>query len=328
MCVLWSRSIQPDARERILTGHPSREGEGASPPLHSHCLLWGDRDIGSRPLSSPSLHRLAARSLCACRQRRLAARYLCVCRRCGCVVSFRSRSRAALAAQLPAAPRSLSLPQHRHAAALTAASRPWRRATQLAARTRRRLALAAPLPVEALVAPRQRRRAAAQTVASLSTGAAPRRWLCLDSARRGDNAPHSSAASGCASRSAPAAAAPQRARGRRAGAATGSSNVPAALAAASGGGSGAGDGMQTSTRRPASSVRCVVLSGSRSQRAVVGAVASSRVAVAVARRSRRRCLRRRAGAPGAGFVVPPHSRRCGARPPLFRGGGPLSRRDA
>ena len=44
-------------------------------------------------------------------------------------------------------------------------------------------------------------------------------------------------------------------------------------------------------------------------------------AVAVARRLRRRCLRRRAGAPGAGLVVPPRSRRHDARPPLFRGGG-------
>ena len=81
-------------------------------------------------------------------------------------------------------------------------------------------------------------------------------------------------------------------------------------------------------RRLALSARCVVLSGSRSLRVVVGAVASSLAAVAVARRSRRRCLRRRVGAPGAGFVVPPRSRRRDARPPLFRGGGSLSRRGA
>ena len=47
-------------------------------------------------------------------------------------------------------------------------------------------------------------------------------------------------------------------------------------------------------------------------------------AVAVARRSRRRCLRRRAGAPGAGLVVPPRSQQRGARPPLLRGGDSLS----
>ena len=71
---------------------------------------------------------------------------------------------------------------------------------------------------------------------------------------------------------------------------------------------------------------CVVLIGLRSLRAVVGAVASSLGAVAVARRSRRRYLRRRAGTPGAGTVVPPRSRLLGARPPLFHGGGSLSRR--
>ena len=63
--------------------------------------------------------------------------------------------------------------------------------------------------------------------------------------------------------------------------------------------------------------RCVVLGSSRSLRVALWAVA-------VARRSRRRCLRRRAGAPGAGLVVPPRSRRRDARPPLFRGGGSLS----
>ena len=70
--------------------------------------------------------------------------------------------------------------------------------------------------------------------------------------------------------------------------------------------------------------RCVVLGGSRSLRVLVGAVASSLGAVAVARRSQRRCLRHRAGAPGAGLVVPPRSRRHGARPPLFHGRGSLS----
>ena len=78
-------------------------------------------------------------------------------------------------------------------------------------------------------------------------------------------------------------------------------------------------------RRLALSAR-VALGGSRSLRVVGGAVASSLGAVAVARRSRRRCLRRCAGAPGAGFVVPPHPRRRDARPPLFRGGGSLFRR--
>ena len=46
--------------------------------------------------------------------------------------------------------------------------------------------------------------------------------------------------------------------------------------------------------------------------------------VAVARRSRRHCLRRSASAPGAGLFVPPHSQRRYARPPLFSGGGLLS----
>ena len=41
-------------------------------------------------------------------------------------------------------------------------------------------------------------------------------------------------------------------------------------------------------------------------------------AVAVARRLRRRCMRRRAGAPGAVSAVPPRSRRRGVRPPLPR----------
>ena len=56
---------------------------------------------------------------------------------------------------------------------------------------------------------------------------------------------------------------------------------------------------------------------------VVDVVASSLGAVAVARRSRRRCLRRRAGAPGAGFIVWPRSRRRDARSPLFYSGGSL-----
>ena len=79
-------------------------------------------------------------------------------------------------------------------------------------------------------------------------------------------------------------------------------------------------------RRLALSARCKVLDGSRSLRVVVGAVGSSLGAVAVAWHSRRRCLRRRVGATGAGLVVPPQSRRRGARPPLFRGSGSLSRR--
>ena len=65
--------------------------------------------------------------------------------------------------------------------------------------------------------------------------------------------------------------------------------------------------------------RCVVLGSSRSLRVAL-------CAVAVARRSRCRCLRRRAGAPSAGSIVPPCSRRRDARPPHFRGGGSLSRR--
>ena len=79
-------------------------------------------------------------------------------------------------------------------------------------------------------------------------------------------------------------------------------------------------------RRPALSTRCVVLGGSRSLRAVLGAFASSLGAVAVVRRSRRRCLRRRAGAPGAGLIVPPRSRRRDAPPSLLRGGGSRSLR--
>ena len=69
-----------------------------------------------------------------------------------------------------------------------------------------------------------------------------------------------------------------------------------------------------------------MLCGSRSLRVVVGAVASSVGVVAVARRSRRRCLRRCAGAPSAGSVVPPHLRRRGARSQVVRGGGSPSRR--
>ena len=51
-------------------------------------------------------------------------------------------------------------------------------------------------------------------------------------------------------------------------------------------------------------------------------------AVATARRSRCHCLRRSAGTPGASSVVPPRSRRRGARSPLFRGSGSRSRRGA
>ena len=54
---------------------------------------------------------------------------------------------------------------------------------------------------------------------------------------------------------------------------------------------------------------------------VIGAVASSPLAVAVARLSRRRYLRRSVRSPCAGVVVPPHSRQRHARPPLLRGGG-------
>ena len=87
-------------------------------------------------------------------------------------------------------------------------------------------------------------------------------------------------------------------------------------------------GRRSSWQRLVFSARCVVLEGSCSLRVVVGAVASSLEAVAVARRSRRRCLRRRTGAPDASLLVPPHSRRRGARPPLFRKGDSLSRRSA
>ena len=80
----------------------------------------------------------------------------------------------------------------------------------------------------------------------------------------------------------------------------------------------------TAAARSLAVVRSV--GSSRSLRVVVGAVASSLGAVAFARRSRRRRPRRHAGAPGAGLVVPPRSRRRGARPPLFRGGGSLFRR--
>ena len=73
---------------------------------------------------------------------------------------------------------------------------------------------------------------------------------------------------------------------------------------------------------------CEVLGGSRSLRVIVGAVASSWAAVDVARRSLRRCLRHRAGAPGASSVVLPCARRLNARPPLFRCDGSLSRRGA
>ena len=78
----------------------------------------------------------------------------------------------------------------------------------------------------------------------------------------------------------------------------------------------------------ARSFGALALGGSRSPRVVAGAVASSLGAVAVARRSRRRCLRRRAGAPGASLVVPPRSRRRDTRPPRPRGGGPFSQRSA
>ena len=70
---------------------------------------------------------------------------------------------------------------------------------------------------------------------------------------------------------------------------------------------------------PSRRVWCVILCISRSLRVTLGAVA-------VARCSRRRFLRRRAGAPSAGLFMPPCSRRRDARPPLFRGGGSLSRR--
>ena len=87
-------------------------------------------------------------------------------------------------------------------------------------------------------------------------------------------------------------------------------------------------GRRFSCRRLAFSARCVVLSSSRSLLVVVGAVSSSVGPDVVAQRSRRRCLRRLAGAPGAGLVVPPRSRRRGAQPPLFRGGGSLPQRGA
>ena len=80
-----------------------------------------------------------------------------------------------------------------------------------------------------------------------------------------------------------------------------------------------------SWQRLAFSARCIVLGGLCSLYVDVGAVASSLEAVAVARRSRRRCLRcsrrcylrRRTGTPGAGMLVPPRSQRRGARPMLL-----------
>ena len=66
-----------------------------------------------------------------------------------------------------------------------------------------------------------------------------------------------------------------------------------------------------------------VLSGRRSLSAVICGVASSPDAVAVARRSRRRCLRAGTGTHGADSVVPPRSRRRNALTPLFHSGGSL-----
>ena len=76
------------------------------------------------------------------------------------------------------------------------------------------------------------------------------------------------------------------------------------------------------------SARCDALDGSRSLCVVVSAVASSLGAVAVVRHSRRRCLRRRAGATGASLVVPLRSQRRYAWPPLFRDGLSLAQRSA
>ena len=103
------------------------------------------------------------------------------------------------------------------------------------------------------------------------------------------------------------------------------SAVPAALVAAW------RSATAPSQRRLAFSAWCDVLGGMRSLRMAVGAVVSSLGAVAVAPLSRRRCLQRRAGAPrllGARSPVLPRSRRRGARPPLFRGGGSRSWRGA
>ena len=87
-------------------------------------------------------------------------------------------------------------------------------------------------------------------------------------------------------------------------------------------------GRRFSQQRLALLAQCVVLSDSRSLHVVVGVVASSQVAVTVARRPRRRCLRHCADTPGAGSVVPLRSRWSDARPPPFRGGGSCSRRVA
>ena len=70
-------------------------------------------------------------------------------------------------------------------------------------------------------------------------------------------------------------------------------------------------------RRLTLPARCVVLSGVRFLRVVVGVVAFTLEAVAVARHSRRRGLQYRAGAFGAGLVVPPRLRQRDARPPLL-----------
>ena len=86
-------------------------------------------------------------------------------------------------------------------------------------------------------------------------------------------------------------------------------------------------GVTLGRRSPAAAARSP--SGASARRLALSACGRRRgrfssEAIAVARRQRRCCLRCRAGAPGAGLVVPPHSWRRDAWPLRCRGGGSLS----
>ena len=74
-------------------------------------------------------------------------------------------------------------------------------------------------------------------------------------------------------------------------------------------------------RRLSPLMRSDVIGGELSLCEAVGAVASSLGGLAVARLSLRRYQRRRVRGPCAGVIMPPHSRRRYARPPLLRGDG-------
>ena len=93
-----------------------------------------------------------------------------------------------------------------------------------------------------------------------------------------------------------------------------------ASSAAGAGGGGSSPSQRASTRRLLPLAHADACARSRGGRSVVLSFVRQVVAffraVAVALRSRRRCMRRRAGAPSAGLVMPPCSRRCDARPPL------------